>query len=154
MKPRARQWVGLLLAALSTTAIWLWYRMVGDDGIDRNMFVNSPGTIYAGSEFVPLPPMDDTPRTAAGIATVMELRRASVSTAINVLGEPDVRLAPLGSVLVWHSAIHCEKPLGSGWPVAHVVGVVEGNEIVTIAIIGSFGTVQICDPPGAIGAGP
>lgn len=154
MKPAGRLWVGILLAVVPTAAVWLCWRTLFDDGIDRRMFINSPGTIYAGTSYIPLPRLENTPRTAAGSAAVMKLRGVSVSEATALLGEPNVRSGHQGAVLVWHSAISCEKPQGGGWPVAHVVAVIDQQKILAIAVVGSFGTVQVCDPPGSVGAGP
>ena len=154
MTPAQQWWVGVLLTVLVTVAVWLGYVALYDDGIDRSMFVNSPGTVYAASGYIPLPQLKDTSRTTAGCAAVLALRGAAVRDAIALLGEPDVHFGQQGSVLVWHSAIRSESPVASTWPVAHVVCIIAQDRVKVIAVVGSFGTVQHCAPPGAVGTGP
>jgi len=154
MTPAQQWWVGVPLIVLVTVAVWLGYVALFDDGIDRSIFVNSPGTVYGGGGYIPLPQLKDTPRTTAGCAAVLALRGAAVSDAIALLGEPDAHFGQQGSVLVWHSAISSESPVASTWPVAHVVSIIDQGKVTVIAVIGSFGTVQNCTPSGAIGTGP
>ncbi|MBN8525554.1 MAG: hypothetical protein J0M02_09480 [Planctomycetes bacterium] len=138
--------IGLIVV---TAAAWMaiaWGLRADDvEGPDRAGYEGRGGTArWEGAE-IALPDLRDEARCAATAAQVLRLRGQPWTSAIALLGDPELR-HPAGPA-AWPSAVRLAHPEAGQWPVAHVAARRGADgRISAVALIGSLGRVLESDP--------
>lgn len=146
MQRRPLRVVGLsaVIVAAWIAIAWGW-RGSDAEGPDRAAYEGRGGTArWEGAE-IALPELSDEARCTATAAQVLRLRGQPWTSAVALLGEPELR-HPAGPA-AWPSAVRLAHPEAGQWPVAHVAAR-RGSDgrVIAVALIGSLGRVLESDP--------